>query len=159
GPREDELAKAVQKYGAQAIPALIKLLDSPVGNARELAGYTLRDIEGLQPEHLPALMKARRSGDGWIPPAIPRVGTPEDIEFLVEDLRNDPEMHPQVTGSLEMLGARAALPLAELFACSENCNDEVFSTVSWIFSDMDDKALVAAPRLLEIARDHRYETQ
>src|SRR5262245_42261918 len=68
GPREDELAKAVQKYGAQAIPALIELLESPVRNARELAGYTLRDIEGLQPEHLPALMKARRSGDGWIPP-------------------------------------------------------------------------------------------
>ncbi|HET9475423.1 MAG TPA: hypothetical protein VFO82_16095, partial [Steroidobacteraceae bacterium] len=104
GLEEQALAKAVQKYGAQAVPGLIKLLESDSSNARELAGYTLRDIDGLKPEHLPALMKARRNGDGWIPPAIARVGTPEAVAFLVEDLRKDPEIHTQVTVALRRLG-------------------------------------------------------
>jgi hypothetical protein len=97
GPEEVKLAETVQKYGAEAVPYLVKLLDNGTENARQLAGYTLRDIDGLKPEHLPALIRARRRGDGWIPPAIARVGTPEAVAFLVDDLRRDPEKHTQVT--------------------------------------------------------------
>ena len=60
GQDEVKLAEAVQKYGAEAVPYLIKLLDNGTENARQLAGYTLRDIDGLKPEHLPALIRARR---------------------------------------------------------------------------------------------------
>ena len=115
--QEMDLAEAVQRYGAQAILPLLKLLESDKPNVRQLAGYTLRDIEGLTAENLPALMRARRGGDGWIPPAIARIGTPEAIEFLVNDLRNEPEMHTQVTVAVENPGgqgvalARRLLPL------------------------------------------------
>ena len=81
GEQERELAAAVQRYGATAIPPLLQMLESPRENVRALAGYTLRDIEGLTSEHLAPLMKARRNGDGWIPPAIARVGTPEAVSF------------------------------------------------------------------------------
>src|SRR5262245_21245127 len=83
GPEERALAKALQRHGARAIPGLIKLLESGSESSRKLASYTLRDIQGLGPEHLPALTRARLGGDGWIPLAIASVGTPEAIAFLV----------------------------------------------------------------------------
>ena len=113
-PPEVALAEAVGRYGAQAVPHLIKLLESDKAGVRSFASFTLSDIDGLGPEHLAPLMKARRNGDGWIPPAIGRIGTPEAIEFLIEDLRNDPETGTQVTFALEKLGARAAPGLANL---------------------------------------------
>ena len=112
GPEERKLAETVQKYGAEAVPYLVKLLDDGTTNARQLAGYTLRDIDGLKPEHLPALIRARRRGDGWIPPAIARVGTPEAVEFLISDLRQDPDTNTQVTWSLSSLGSKAAPSLS-----------------------------------------------
>ena len=149
----------MQKYGAKAIPGLVKLLESDSRNARELAGYTLRDIKGLTPEHLPALMKARRNGDGWIPPAIARVGTPEAVMFLVDDLRHDPETHTQVTGALEMLGAKAAPALAEFFACAERCDEERFRAASSVLGEMKEQAVGVIPRLLQIAQDQQFEPQ
>jgi HEAT repeat protein len=157
GPEEVKLAETVQKYGAEAVPYLVKLLDNGTENARQLAGYTLRDIDGLKPEHLPALIRARRRGDGWIPPAIARVGTPEAVAFLVDDLRRDPEKHTQVTWALASLGAKAAAPLAEIFACTESCNEDLLSASAFVLSEMkDDAPLAAVPRLLQIAGDASY---
>jgi HEAT repeat protein len=153
GPEETALAEAVQRFGAQAIPHLIKLLESERENVRTLAGYTLRDVEGLTAEHLPALIKARKNGDGWIPPAIARVGTPEAVEFLVSDLREDPETHTQVTVALRILGAKAAPVVAELLRCSENCIDRVQWAAIFVLTEMKDDAAGALPVLLEIAGD------
>jgi HEAT repeat protein len=155
GPAEDELAEAVRRYGAAAIAPLIKLLESDQENLRTLAGYTLRDIDGLTAEHLPALIRARRNGDGWIPPAIARIGTPEAIDFLIEDLRRDPQTHTQVTWALEILGAKAAPGLADLLRCSDDCDEDVSTAVHFMFSEMEENAAVAVPALLQIARDER----
>jgi len=154
-----ELAKAVQAYGAQAIPGLLKLLENGTLPVRTLAGYTLRDIDGLGPEHLDALMRARRMGDGWIPPAIARIGTPEAVEFLINDLRKKPQAHTQVTGALAMLGAKAAPGLAEFFACVEHCDEDAFQAASSVLYDMEEEAAGVAPRLLQIARDRHYALQ
>lgn len=158
GPEEVKLAETVQKYGAEAVPYLIKLLDDGNTNARQLAGYTLRDIDGLKPEHLPALIRARRRGDGWIPPAIARVGTPEAVEFLINDLRQDPDTNTQVTWSLSSLGSKAAPSLAELFACAGSCNKDLLWAASHVLSEMKgDAPLAVVPRLLQVAGDARYE--
>jgi HEAT repeat protein len=155
GPEERQVAELVQGYGIAAIPPLIKLLESDQENVRNLAGYTLRDIDGLTAEHLPALMRARRNGDGWIPPAIARIGTPEAVEFLVDDLRQDPETNTQVTWALEILGARAAPGLANLLRCADDCDDNVSSAVLFMFSEMKENGVIAAPALLQIARDEK----
>ena len=158
GPEEQKLAETVQKYGAEAVPYLVKLLDDGTTNARQLAGYTLRDIDGLKPEHLPALIRARRRGDGWIPPAIARVGTPEAVEFLISDLRQDPDTNTQVTWSLSSLGAKAAPQLAELFACTGQCDKELLRATVHVLSEMKgDAPLGVVPRLLQIAGDARYD--
>ena len=152
GKAELDLARAVQGYGAPAVPYLIKLLESDSGPVRTLASFTLRDIDGLGPEHLDALIRARRNGDGWIPPAIARIGTPQAVEFLVNDLRNEPEPYTQLTGALEMLGARAAPGLAEYFACVAQCDEKLLRAASLVLGGMREQAMGVAPRLLEIAR-------
>ena len=157
GPEETKLAEAVQGYGAEAVPYLVQLLDNGNENARQLAGYTLCDIDGLKPEHLPALIRARRRGDGWIPRAIAHVGTPEAVEFLVDDLKQNPQNQTQVTAALSSLGAKAAPALAELLACMESCNDDLLDVSSFVLAEMKDGApLVVVPRLLQIAGDGRY---
>jgi HEAT repeat protein len=153
GPAEDELAQAVQRHGAAAIQPLLKLLESDQENVRTLACYTLRDIDGLTAEHLPALIRARRNGDGWIPPAIARIGTPEAVEFLIDDLRRDPETNTQVTWALEILGAKAAPGVARLLRCAGECDDNVSSAVHFMFSEMKGNAANAVPELLQIARN------
>jgi len=155
GAEENALAHAVQRYGAAAVPSLIKLLESGQENVRILAGYTLRDIDGLKPEHLPALMKARKNGDGWIPPAIASVGTPEAIEFLVKDLHDDPEIHTQVTWALESLGAKAAGAVARLLRCSEHCDEHVFLAANFVLSQMKEQAAATIPFLLDVAGDDK----
>lgn len=155
GREEQELAKVVRGYGATAIPPLLELLENDQENVRTLAAYTLRDIEGLTAEHLPALMRARRNGDGWIPPAIARIGTPEAVEFLIEDLRQDPETHTQVTWALEILGAKAAPGLANLLKCADDCDENVARAVHFMFTEMKDHAAIAVPALLQIARDEK----
>ena len=157
GPEETKLAEAVQGYGAEAVPYLVQLLDNGNENARQLAGYTLCDIDGLKPEHLPALIRARRRGDGWIPRAIAHVGTPEAVECLVDDLKQNPQNQTQVTAALSSLGAKAAPALAELLACMESCNDDLLDVSSFVLAEMKDGApLVVVPRLLQIAGDGRY---
>jgi HEAT repeat protein len=155
-PEQSALAKAVQRFGPAAIPALIKLLESPQKGVSMLAGYTLRDIEGLGPEHLAPLMKARRNGDGWIPPAIANIGTPEAIDFLINDLRNDPEIDTQVTWALEKLGPKAAPGLANLLKCTEACDDRVFAAVIFVFSELKENAVAIVPALLKIANDDKF---
>jgi len=159
GKAELDLARAVQGYGAPAVPYLIKLLESDSGPVRTLAGFTLRDIDGLGPEHLDALIRARRNGDGWIPPAIARIGTPQAVEFLVNDLRNEPEPYTQLTGALGMLGAKAAPGLVEYFACVAQCDEKLLRAASLVLGGMREQAMGVAPRLLEIARDRQFTLQ
>jgi HEAT repeat protein len=155
-PEQNALAEAVQRFGPSAIPSLLQLLESRQKGVSTLAGYTLRDIEGLGPEHLPPLMKARRNGDGWIPPAIARIGTPEAIDFLLNDLRKDPETNTQVTWALEKLGSKAAPGLANLLRCTETCDESVFGAAIFVFSEMKEKAASAVPALLQIAGDDKF---
>jgi HEAT repeat protein len=153
GTSEVELAEAVQRFGARAIPFLIEMLEHGPENVRILAGFTLGEVEGLASEHLPALVRARKRGDGWIPAAIAKVGTPEAIAFLIEDLRDDPQIHTQVTGALEHLGARAAPGVADLLRCAEDCNTQVLSAAAFVISEMKESAAGAIPQLLQIASD------
>lgn len=154
-PEEQELAKAVLSHGAAAIPGLIKLLESDQTGVSALAAFTLRDIQGLKPEHLPALIKARENGDGWIPPAIARIGTPEAIQFLVNDLRRRPETNTQVTWALASLGAKAAPGVAGLLRCSAQCDEDVLHAAIAVIGEMKNAGLAAVPLLLGIAGDDR----
>ena len=89
-PPEDEVANALQALSPEAIDPVLQLLQDPNENVRELAGYILRDMPGLRPEHLDALERAVEGGDGWLPPAIASIGTPRATRFLVDQLKKKP---------------------------------------------------------------------
>ena len=156
GKPESDLAKRVLRFGPDAIPHLILLLDHDNPGVRKLAGYTISDIEGLGPEHLEPLMQARENGDGWIPPAIARIGSREAMEFLADDLRRRPQTHTQVTSAFRILGAKGAPLIAELFACSDECNERVFDVASFVLGELGEDAVGVIPRLIEIAADDQF---
>lgn len=153
---QTDLARRVQNYGPDAIPHLILLLEHENAAVRKLAGYTIRDIDGLAPEHLEPLMRAREKGDGWIPPAIARIGTREAIEFLVNDLRKRPQTHSQVTYAFEILGANGAPFIAQLFACTDACNERVLDAAFFVLGELGEDAVAAIPRLLQVAENDRF---
>src|SRR4051812_16008941 len=63
---EQEVAAEIWKVGAAAIPNLLELLKHENKGVRTLAGYTLRDIDGLAPEHFEALVAGYRYDGGWL---------------------------------------------------------------------------------------------
>lgn len=156
GPAEDDLARRVREFGPDAIPHLMGLLRHENAAVRQLAGYTIRNMDGLAPEHLEVLMWAMENGAGWIPPAIARIGTKEAIDFLVNDLRRHPEKNTQVTYAFRILGTRGASPVAELLACAHDCDEKVLDAAVFVLGELGEHAVAAIPRLLEIAGSDEF---
>jgi HEAT repeat protein len=153
GPSQEATAKKLQGLGPSAIAPTIELLQDPEKKVQELAGYVLRDMPGLGPEHLGALEHAVEAGNGWLPPAIASIGTPSAIRFLVEQLRREPETHTQLTYAFEKLGPAAFPDLLELYRCGTSCDERLLSVVGFIFSEVRDKAAGALDSLEKIATD------
>lgn len=149
---ENEVAKRLQALSPQSISPVIALLEDRDPNVRELAGYVLRGMSGLEPRHLPPLQRAVERGDGWLPPAIASIGTPDAIRFLVGELRKKPETSTQLTYAFEKLG-RAAFPdLIELFRCTQ-CDPNLLRVVGHIFSEVRESAADVVTPLVSIAGD------
>jgi HEAT repeat protein len=155
GSAEQELTKAIQSYRAEAIPSLIPLLESPNPGVRRLAGYILRDIDGLTEKELDALIAARLRGDGWIPPAIGRIGTPRAIRFLIEELRKVPDRdeNAQVSWALEKASGDASLLMAETFAESKPTSRAFALAIGEILREKGAGALPAIDPLVATALD------
>lgn len=150
---EQEIAKQLQALGARAIPHLLPLLADKNPAIRDLASYTLRDIEGLTEEHLDALMDSRRRGDGWIPLGIARIGTPRAIGFLVEELVRERETQTQVTIAIEQLGEKAVPFLVQVYERETDWPPELESTLHFVFHSLGEKAAAAVGPLMKIATD------
>jgi hypothetical protein len=149
-------SKAVLAFGDAAVPALLPLLKNENHDVRDLASYTLRDAPVTE-EHLDALIASRLTGDGWIAPAIARIGSPRAIEFLVSELRKEPENGTQLTWAFEVLGVKGVPYLAQLYDCSPQCDGKVLAVGAYIFSELGDKAKAAIEPLLAIAEDARRD--
>lgn len=150
--RAQAASEAVLAFGEAAVPALLPLLQHESAAVRDLASYTLRDA-AVRDEHLDALMASRLRGDGWIPPAIARIGSPRAIEFLVAELRKEPESETQLTWAFEMLGAKGVPYLVALFHCGPDCDERLFPVVASIFAKLGDRARGAIEPLLAVAED------
>jgi HEAT repeat protein len=152
GPNAGKLAKAIQTHGADAVPAMIELLSAKNDDVRLFAGYVLRDLNGPTEANLDALIAARRRGDGWIAPAIGRIGSPRAVAFLIEDLKSKPEQG-QTSWALKLAGEKAAPSLAQLYRDNKRMSDDLFSVSSLILADMGAKATPAVSLLLATASD------
>lgn len=150
---EQEIAEKLQAIGPSTIPYLLPLLREKDKDVRDLASYTLRDMEGLTEEHLDALIESCRRGDGWIPPAIARIGTPKAVTFLVEELIRKRQTQTQVTGAIEMLGAKAVPALLKTYQSEEGWDDKLEQTMDFVFKELAVNAAGAVDPLLQIAID------
>lgn len=149
-------SKALLAFGDAAVPALLPLLKNESRDVRDLASYTLRDAP-VREEHLDALIASRLKGDGWIAPAIARIGSPRAIEFLVSELRKEPENGTQLTWAFEVLGVKGVPYLVKLYDCSPQCDGKVLAVGAYIFSDLGGKAKDAIEPLLALAEDARQD--
>ncbi len=152
---EEKLAKKIQSYGKPAIPRLLELLKNPDNEVRERAGYTLRDIDGLTPDDLPALMAAADAGNGWVPAAIGKIGTSQATAFLLKEVRANPQeaQDSQISWGLQRMRPR---PLADLLGelrCKQDCSEAYLDAIAHILDGMDEGARPAAEELARMAAD------
>ncbi len=152
---EQQLARELQGFGPTSVRRLVGLLDSDNEKVRTFAGYVVSGLHGLTESDLDALIEARKRGDGWIPRAIARIGTPRAIAFLIDDIRSKPQAHTQVTSALVMVGEKALPALAAFFGDQAPISDELSQTTGSIFADMGAKAKPAVPLLLEFSTNKK----
>ena len=150
---EQEMAKKVQSFGSEAIPYLLLLLQDKNKDARDLASYTLRDIDGLTEQHLDALIESCRRGDGWIPLAIARIGTPKAVTFLVEELVRARQTQTQLTGAIELLGQKAVPHLVQVYEMDSGWDSDLEVTMCFVFNELGEKAAGAVEPLSKMAKD------
>lgn len=150
---EQKIAEQLQRKGAPAIPYLLPLLKDDNQAIRTLASYTLRDIDGLTEKDLDALIDSCRHGDGWIPPAIAKIGTPKAVDFLVEELVRERRDMNQVTYAIEILGEKAVPDLVEVYRKDQNWDFYLRNTMYSVFKSLGPKAAGAVDPLMKIAAD------
>ena len=150
---EQEIAKKVQVVGTAAIPYLLNLLQDKNEDVRALASYTLSDMKGLTEQHLDALIESRRRGDGWIPPAIARIGTRKAVTFLVKELVRERQTQTQLTFAIKILGAKAIPELLDIYQGEMDWDDELERTMEFVFSEFGNDAISAIEPLMKIAND------
>ncbi len=150
---QDAVARRLQVLSPDSIGPVVALLRDADPGVREVAGYVLRDMPGLDERHLPELARAVEAGDGWLPPAIASIGSPEAVRFLVDQLKRDPEDDTQLTSALAGLGARVVPDLVGLFECRKRCDQELLRVTGEILADMEGAAVEAAEPLARVAAD------
>lgn len=150
---EQQAAEKLQEIGPEAIPYLLPLLSEKSKDLRDLVSYTLRDFKGLTEEHLDTLIESRRRGDGWIPPAIAKIGTPRAVTFLVEELVRERQTETQLTWAIKILGAKAVPEMVQIYQAKTDWDDQLEHTMSFVFKELGDQAVTAIDPLLKIAND------
>ncbi|MGE0451932.1 MAG: HEAT repeat domain-containing protein [Vicinamibacteria bacterium] len=152
-PGEEAVAKALHALGPRAVTAAIELLDDQEWRVRHFAGYILRDMPGLGPEHLRPLEGAMEAGDGWIAPAIASIGTPEATRALINELRRRPERDGQLFFALKRLGPAAHADLLQLFRCGSACKGAVLSVAGSVLAEAKAGVPEVVDSLLAIATE------
>jgi HEAT repeat protein len=153
GQDAQKIAARISAIGAPAIPRLLPLLDDPDINVRQLAAYILSDIPGLTQKDLPLLMASQVRDNGWIAPAIARIGTPEAITFLVNELVRTRQVAGQLNHAIEILGPKALPELVGIYRRNLVWDRKLQLAMNATFRSMGEQALPAINPLLQIAQD------
>jgi HEAT repeat protein len=154
--KEVEIANLIHDMGPDVITHLLKLLRHQNKDVRDLTAFTLCGMEGLNEDHLSSLIEARQNGIGWIPVSIAKIGTPEAIQYLTEELIKDKHSHTQLTIAFERLGEKGIPYLIEIYKRQE-FDKQLLSCVNSIFSELQDEASSAIDPLIEIAFDKKAD--
>lgn len=155
---KEKVAKQILDYRGQAAAPMLQLLQSNEVGVREFAGYVVRDLEGFTENDLGAIIAAARAGNGWVPPAIARIGTPRAVEFLIGEFKKKPDFGTQYTYALTLLGEKAVPDLVELVRTLPPPSWPNEDAIEEILSDQRGAGAAAVPGLRAIVRDVHIET-
>jgi HEAT repeat protein len=148
---EQIIAENILIYKNEAINYLLPLLKHPNKNVRDLTSYILRDIDGLEEKHLDALIQSRLNGDGWIPPAIAKIGTPKALRFLEGELKTEKRNETtQLTYAFEILGEKGIPYLIDIFNDSLIFDYDLAWAIENIFRELNYKAELAIDPLIKL---------
>lgn len=151
---ESDLAERLREFGLDAIQPLLEMLTSPREEIRDLAAYTLRDAEGLGPEHVDPILKAALADNqgGWLPSALCQIESPQATAGLVTLLRKYPDTTAnQIGWAFKKLGPRAVPALLPLFEESPSGSTALLRTAGDLIAELGEEGKSAAAPLASIA--------
>jgi hypothetical protein len=135
GAQEDALASRLRAMPG-VVDAMVPLLADADIDVAKLAAYVLRDVETIDPRHLPAIRAGLDRDLGWLAPALARIGTDAAAEEAVKRLLAEDNTGNQEAYAVELFGARA-IPAIVAAARSP------MRTVFWVKSSVVWKRKVA----------------
>ena len=124
GQGSRNIVEELNAFHGLAIPYLLPLLKSKDLRVRDFVGYVLRDQVGLTEKHLDVLMDACHRGNGWLPLAIERIGTPRAIKFLVEELKYNSFSGEGLIDALVNVGSKVMPEIVVLFKNPKPLSDQ-----------------------------------
>ena len=151
-------AEAIQKYGAQAIPLVMPLLQHPSPGVRNFIGYVVSDLPGFTQRELEPLIAAYRGGNGWVASAIGTIDSPRARDFLVEAFVAKPQRHSGLGNALIRLGERGAAALVGLLRSKQPVQPLFANEACGIFMEIGQAVRNVTPELLSILKDARLPT-
>jgi len=121
GEQQCRIAERIRSLPG-AVDALIPLLADPDIEVAELAAYVLRDVESIDPRHLPQVKAGLDRKLGWLPPALARMDNDEAArEAVARLLVSDSAPQNQYSYAVELVGARAIPHVVSAARCTGGC--------------------------------------
>ena len=158
---EDQvLINKIEELGPKAIPQLLLLLEHKNEDVRSHAAHILKRIDGLTDEHLDKLILFMTEGNRNLSPAIARIGTPEAMNFLIDELKAltaKEQWESILIRAFASAEERAVPYLIELFGI-QDVDPLLLDAVGEIFEGMGEGANSAIDPLCEIAQDGNFDT-
>lgn len=145
-----KFAARLEQFGQPAKRELLKRAVSENPGWRNLAGAILMNWQSLEPADVPALIEAlQKEPGGWVARPLGRIGTPEAIAALADDVRQHGAAN-QSGWALSQIGARVFPILLPLLS-----DDKKWHSAADIMRDMKSRAKDGLNDWLTIALDSR----
>ncbi len=151
--QEDQLASRLQAMPGVADAMMPLLADANIEVAK-LAAYVLRDVDAIDPRHLPAIRAGLDRDLGWLAPALARIGTDEAAEEAVKRLLAEDDTGNQEGYAVKLFGKRAIPAMITAARCDRGCtNPDAHRLLGAVLSEMNAAGVAAVPGLLAICED------
>ncbi|WP_435895623.1 HEAT repeat domain-containing protein [Oceaniferula spumae] len=141
----------------EVVAAMLPLLKHKNKRVVYHAGYVILVCrDGVVPAQLDALIAGHQNGSGWLPYAIRSIDNQKAIAYLADNFRHNPQTMAPVYHSLIGLGEKAVPDLLRNFELADPLEEaDYFHGLRAVFGEMEEKAGVAIPDLMNLVRDDK----
>lgn len=141
-------------YGDAVVPSLVDLLADPDVEVANMAGAALREIESIEPRHLPQIIEGLDRGVHWLPAALGRIDSPEAAkEAVYRYLVSRSKPYNQEAYAVKLSGERAIPYVLEVARCREQCEAEDHQSLALLIRDFSEEKAMYTDGLSAIATD------